>query len=286
MHAQIPSPTPAEAGYARRGSIESVLVPRSLFPVSPSGFSRRSALLGLAAAPLALRAQAGAAPRLRLVATEFPPYTTAALEGGGIASAITRAALERAGWVMELQYRPWVRALSELQQGAWDGVIGAWQSPERERFMAFPRPLGITNKIGFLARAGSAIAVHDLSKLAGLKIGTVRDYANPAAFEQAKLQRDEAVDDLSNLRKLLAGRIDLALIDKGVAFHLLQTQLREAATALTWLEPAVAEMPLYTALSRSKPGLQTRLAALNKGLAELQASGELARMLQRSARWY
>jgi polar amino acid transport system substrate-binding protein len=253
--------------------------------------SRRHALLTLAAsatlaaAPLPLRAAPRAAT-LRLVATEFPPYTSAALPEGGIASAITRAALDRSGLAMELHFRPWVRALSELQQGVWDGIIGAWKNPERERFMAYPRSLGITNKIGFMARAGSKLAVHDLGRLAGLKIGTVRDYANPPAFEAARLDRDEAVDDLSNLRKLLAGRVDLALIDKGVAHHLLQTELREAAQALVWLEPPVAEMPLYTALSRRKPAHQAQLVAFDRGLVELQTSGELSRILQRHARWY
>lgn len=246
--------------------------------------SRRTALLTLAAAPLGLRA--APAPRaLRLVATEFPPYTSATLADGGTATAITQAALARVGLSMELQFRPWVRALAELQQGLWDGVIGAWHHAERERFLAFPKPLGITNTIGFLARAGTTIAVDDLGKLGGLKIGTVRDYANPPTFEQARLQREEAIDDLTNLRKLMAGRIDLALVDKGVAFHLMQTQLREAASALVWLEPALAEVPLYTALSRRDPESATYQLALNKGLAELQGSGDLARLLQRSARW-
>ena len=245
---------------------------------------RRSlqALLGLGAA-LSLRVADAAKPgQLRLVSTEFPPYTSARLEGGGIAAQITRAALARQGLGLELQFRPWVRALSELQRGAWDGAVGLWHSPERDRFLSYGRPLGLNSRIGFMARAGSAISVREPSRLAGLRVGTVRDYVNPPAFERLRLERDEAVDDLGNLRKLLAGRVDLALVDQGVAHHLLQTQLREAATALVWLEPALAEQPLYTALTRQAG---THLPMLNKGLAELQASGELARLLQRGARW-
>jgi len=250
--------------------------------------SRRQTLLTLASTALALDAPAKApdtVKRIRLVATEFPPYTSEAIVDGGTAVAITRAALERVGVGLELGYRPWARALNEVQGGLWDGVIGAWHSRERESFLSFPQALGITNRIGFMARAGSSHAVGDLSKLGHLKIGTVRDYASPPAFEQAKLRRDEALDDISNMRKLLAGRIDLALIDKGVAFHLLQTQMRDAAPSFTWLEPALADVPLYTALSKRSTGLQAQMAALNKGLAELQSSGELARLLQRSARW-
>ena len=222
-------------------------------PGTGIGTTRRCMVLALATAALPGQAWAQPLPvsatggSLRLVATEFPPYTSATLKNAGTACAITRAALDRVGLSMVLQFRPWARAMVELQQGQWDGVIGAWHSPEREAFMAFPHPLGITNRIGFMARAGLPLDVSDLNRLGGLKIGVVRDYANPPAFDQARLQRDEAFDDLSNLRKLLAGRIDLALIDKGVAFHLMRTQLPESTKALVWLEPALAEVPLYTA---------------------------------------
>ena len=65
----------------------------------------------------------------------------------------------------------------------------------------------------------------------------------------------------------------------------IQTQLREAAAALVWLHPPVAELPLYTVLYRRGPQSPTQLSVLNKGLVELQGSGELARLLQRGARW-
>ena len=60
----------------------------------------------------------------------------------------------------------------------------------------------------------------------------------------------------------------------------------EALKAVVWLEPAVSEVPLYTALSRRDPALVTRLAAFNKGLSELQTTGDLARLLKKSASWF
>lgn len=235
------------------------------------------ASLAAAAAP------AAAAPVLSIVATEFPPYTTMERADGGPAAAITRAALARGGLDMRLEFRPWSRLLVELHRGLWDGVIGVWHSQQRESFLAFPQPLGIANRIGFMARVASPHEVKDLSRLGGLRIGVVRGYANPPAFVQAALQLDEALDDLGNLRKLLAGRIDLALVDKGVAAHLLRKQLKSEARALVWLEPSVDELPLYTAFARSRAGHESRLAAFNKGMSELQSSGQLARLLQNDA---
>ncbi len=250
--------------------------------------SRRHSLAWLAAAALpaglALPARAADAP-VRLVATEFPPYTGSTLPGGGIACEITRAALRQAGLSMELSFRPWARALLEFHRGDHDGVIGAWRSAERERTMRFPQPLGIVNQVGFMGRVDRKRRVDDLAALRGVRIGVVHGYANPPAFEAAQLSVEPAVDDLANLRKLLAGRVELALIDKGVGAHLLETQLREGAGKLAWVEPAVSEVPLYTVFSRARPEGERFSAALTRGMGELQGSGKLALLLQQGARW-
>ena len=193
---------------------------------------------------------------------------------------ITRAVLARQGFEMSSSVRPWARALSEAQEGVFDGLIGVWRNPERERSLLFPRPLGITNRIGFMARAGTSITVGDLRQLRRLTIGVVNGYANPPAIEEAQLKLDPSMDDLHNLRKLLVGRIDLALIDKGVARYLLQTHLPAGLTELTWLEPAVTEIPLYAALSRRSPDAQAKLTAFNSGLNRMQKDGELDQLLK------
>ncbi|MEJ6004469.1 transporter substrate-binding domain-containing protein [Paucibacter sp. AS339] len=274
--------------------------------------SRRNTLLTLAAASLSWRSgaateraepppipsensratSAAATPRssapLRLLTTEYAPYMSSTSGDGGAALAIGRAALERAGIAAEVLFRPWARVIAETERGESDGILGVWFEPSRERYLAYTQALGVSNRIGFMARAGNAIVVDDLSRLsqiAGLRIGTVRGYANPPRFEQIGFTTDLAIDDATNLRKLLAGRIDLVLIDKGVAFHLLQTQLREAAPRFQWLEPAVADMPLHMALTRNRPDFSALLGKVNRGLSELRDSGELAMILKRSAYW-
>ncbi|WP_431264508.1 substrate-binding periplasmic protein [Roseateles chitinivorans] len=247
--------------------------------------SRRESLLWLAATAVpALPARAADGP-LRMVATEFPPYTGSHLPGGGIACEITRAALHQAGHAMTLTFRPWARALLEFQRGEHDGVIGAWRSVERERTMRFPQPLGILNQVGFMARADRRRRIDDLAALRDLRIGVVHGYANPPRFEAANLTVEGAVDDLANLRKLQAGRVDLALIDKGVGAHLLETQLRESAGKLVWLDPAVSEVPLYTVFSKVRPEGERFAAALSRGIGDLQGNGRLAMLLQQGARW-
>ena len=252
-------------------------------------FRRRAALLALGCsvapampslASASIDARAGKSAALRMAMTEFPPYTGTDLPGGGTAAWVTRAVLARQGLEMHLSVRPWARALSETQEGIFDGLIGVWRNPDREHALLFPKPLGITNQIGFMARVGTSISVNDLRQLRGLTIGVVNGYANPPAVEEAQLQLEPAVDDLRNLRKLLIGRIDLALIDKGVARYLLRTQLTSGLAKLRWLEPAVTEMPLYTALSRRSTEVQARVAQFNVGLERMRQDGELDQVLK------
>ncbi|WP_374536738.1 substrate-binding periplasmic protein [Chitinimonas taiwanensis] len=229
---------------------------------------------------LALLGNVAAAPVLQLVSTEYPPYCGSELPEQGVFTALTRAAFKAAGFETRVVFRPWARVLAEARAGQHDAVLAVWYQAEREQYMVYSDPLWV-NRIGFYARAGETHPVHQLSALKGLRIGIVRGYANPPEFEAADLGGEAAVDDLTNLRKLQAGRLDLVLIEQALAAHLLKTQLREADGQLVWLEPALASPPLYVTLTRGKPQYRKHLAAFNRGLAEIRRNGEYARIVQR-----
>lgn len=248
-----------------------------------------AALWSLPATALSAVATSGAWARgapVRLAASEFPPYMSAALPGGGVSCQIAMEGFRAAGLDCLLEFRPWARAMSEFLAGQFDGLIATWWTPERAQQMAFSPELGVVNRFGFMARADRLRPVDDLARLKDLLIGTVNGYANPERFERAGLRQEKALDDLSNLRKLLIGRVDLALIDKGVAHHLLRTQLAAEARQLRWLEPEVGEYKQYVALHRAGEhrGMQMQ-AALTEGMARLRSSGALARLLRQGADW-
>lgn len=229
-------------------------------------------------------------PVLHLVSTEFAPYMGEKLPEQGVAVAIVRAALASQGWRLQVAFRPWARALTELEAGQHDGVLGAWYQPERERIMDFAQPMGIDNLVGYygLTKQRQAGANALPADLTGVHIGTVQGYANPQAFEQAvKLgaKADPARDDLTNLRKLLAGRVDLVLIDKGVARYLIATELKAAATQFSWIEPALERMPLHVAMAKSRPQHQSMRELMDRGQEAIARSGELERIRQRWKDW-
>ncbi|WP_374356556.1 substrate-binding periplasmic protein [Chitinimonas sp.] len=220
---------------------------------------------------------------MTLIATDFPPFTSADLPEQGFFTAIAQASLQAAGYPSTVTFQPWARVMAQMRKGQFDAVLAVWYQKQREQFLAFSEPLW-TNRIGFYGRAEQLIDVRQLAALKPYTIGVVRDYANPPQFDAAQLNTDAAVDDLGNLRKLQAGHVDLVLIDRAVAEFLLRTRLREGADQLVWLDPPLASMPLYIGFARNRPGYQRRLEAFNRGLAIIRANGEYDRIIKRLSR--
>jgi len=212
-----------------------------------------------------------------MATTEFAPYMGAQLNHQGVAVAIAAEAFRREGYTLQIRFLPWVRGLAYAKEGKVDGMVGMWYSQERTQWFAYSRSV-MSNKIGFYERRDNPIAFTDLAKLKPYTIGVVRAYANPPAFDAAHLHTDEAVDDITNLRKLAAGRLDLVLIDKAVAQYLIDNSLPELKGQLQWIEPPVDILPLYVGLSKQAPDFQKKLTALNAGMESMQRDGTLTRL--------
>lgn len=228
----------------------------------------------------ALCSSALAGRTLTLVSTDYPPYFASTLPEQGTLSALARAAFKAAGYDIKIVFRPWARLMKEVEIGQYDGVVAVWYKADRLGYLAYSDPIVDTN-IGFYGRRDRPMEVNKLDELQGKVIGTVRGYANPPAFDAAKLTTEDAVDDLTNLRKLQAGRLDLVLIDHALAHWLVKQSLPGAAPKITWLEPPIQTMPLYVGLGKKAPDAPQLLAAFNRGLAAIHANGEYAAIMKR-----
>jgi len=233
---------------------------------------RHLSLLAVFAVVLVGTGRAQAGESIQLVSTEYPPYMGAALPNGGITVDIVSRAFRRAGYDPVVTFRPWARALDEAQDGQYDGVVFLWHSAGREKYFAFSNALP-TSQIGFYKLKSNKIAFRTLADLASYTIGIGRGYANPPSFEAAHLQTESGVDDEENLRKLDAHRLDLVLIDRGVAAYLLGSNLARFAGDMEWIDPPIDEQIQYLGLSLNRPGYQVKLDAFNRALASLYADG-------------
>jgi len=251
------------------------------------------AVLLLAATGVAAAANPAAkAPRpvVRLATLEWEPYIGTRLADQGYTAALIRAAFAEQGMDVKIEFYPWARALHLARTGAVDGLMPEYFNPSRqtefEYSSGFPGgPLVLYKRRGDAIAFSTDPGKHQDAALRALqarRFGVVRGYLNTPVFDAAKyLRKEEANDDATNLRKLVYGRIDLAVIDRRVAEHLIRTQYPDYAKKIEPMSPPLADIPLYIAFSRRSPRKDAALVAFNQGLAAMRADGRIAALYKR-----
>ncbi|MGQ0587444.1 MAG: substrate-binding periplasmic protein [Gammaproteobacteria bacterium] len=227
------------------------------------------------------------AKSVQLATTEWPPYIGQSLPGRGYVHMLTERAFAASGYRAEIRFYPWARALALARDGKVAGLLPEYFDAARTGEFAYSRPFP-GGPVGFYVRRDSQLSLpksmatkpaEALATLKHLRFGVVRGYLNAPVFDSAPdLKREDAKDDLTNLRKLYHRRVDAIVIDRNVAEYLLRTAVPEFAAALAYLEPPLAQHPLYVAFSLTAPDHAALLQAFNRGLDRLEASGELAKI--------
>ena len=229
------------------------------------------------------------AENLRLVTGELPPYATQERTDDGIALAIVRKAFAIGGSTVSYTFKPWTRSLEEARAGLWDGTAYWGKNPARDvGFLISDNVL--TEQWVFLYRQrGDAAPVFDWHTLADLKsqrIAAVQSYTYTPEFWQMQkagsLQVEFAQDDLGNLRRLVAGRVDVVVIERNVACYLMNANFKPEAVAGLRAHPKLLtnQFTTHLMLSDKLPQSAERMKAFNRGLAQLKKSKDYAALLQ------
>jgi len=216
---------------------------------------------------------------ITLATLDWAPYVGQKLPDYGFTSEIISAAFKRAGYTVKIEFLPWARVLQEVETGKYDAGYPAYYSDERaQKYLlsdAFAN--GIT---GFYKRKADTIAYTSLQDLKPYRIGVIMGYVNSPEFDAATyLQKEEAIDEATNLNKLLAKRIDLTVLDKFTAQYVISTSLPAGKDALEFLEPPLLVQPLHVMVSRQTQGAEQKLRDFNEGLKKIRADGTLDQIL-------
>ena len=235
-------------------------------------------VLGLWAAALPLAIQA--APPLRLVADKWPPFTDTALPGQGIATALVKAALLRAGYDSALEQVPWARALAGVRLGRYDVLINAWYDPSRHAIGTFSDAY-LSNRLRLLARQPSQLRIDSPNGLRGLRIAVVRGYAYTDALDLNRgLRRIEVGNFASAVQMLAAGRVDVAVEDEYAARYYLQREAADVRASLDFVGEPLGENGLRILVSAHHPEHDQIVARFESAIAAMKADGTYAQMLR------
>jgi len=238
-----------------------------------------------ACACLAQPATTSAKDHLSIVlgSDEWPPYLGSSLPYNGILSRVVSAAFARSNVAVSYRFLPNNRSLQSARNGTVDGSLGWAFSTERQLDLLYSQPI-LTARMVFFQRKGAERHWSQLTELAGLRIGiTIGNYYSDEferLMQQGVLHTDAAADDLSNLRKLLARRIDLFPADEEVGRYLLSHNFSPVhASQLSSSQPFWLA-PLHVVIWRRHIHGEELITRFNQGLQALHESGEFERMVR------
>lgn len=227
---------------------------------------------------------AKAEQKIILASTNWAPYAADTLENQGFTAEIIKEAFKRTGYSVELVFLPWKRAITEAEQGKYDGLFSAYYSDERAQKFVISEPY-ISSPLMLCVRKNFSkdkyVSIRDFS---GQTLGTVRGYANTPEIDSADyIQKDEAVDDSMNFTKLLRERIDVIVIDKYVAMAELQKIKAEGKIRgeIKFLEPALEMKPVHVMFPKVKADHQKIMEAFNQGLKAIKGDGTIQKIKEK-----
>lgn len=211
---------------------------------------------------------------VKLASLEWPPYAGANITAGGTVTDTVRRAFAASGYKLVVEYHPWPKAVALGENGkGFAGYFPSYYSADRERRTELSDPVG-ESPLGFAQRADSPSIWASLDDIRALKIGVVEGYINTSALDRriasGEQSADATADDVSNLMKLAAGRIDLAVVDSKVFANLMGNDPRLTGfRGQLVMNPRLLELKsIHVAFRRSAEG--RRLSrALSEGLRRI-----------------
>ena len=231
----------------------------------------------LLATPALLCLPLAAEPRLATL--EYPPYSSQTQAAGGSIVDADPQRLRHPGLHPEHRLHALGAGARRAAFRPLPGALALWPQEIRKERLHASRPL-LYSQLGFFVRRDTPVHFTDLSELHGRRVGIVRGYGYPPRILGSGIVTEEAVDDISNLRKLAARRFDLVLLERLVGEHLMAGD-SELRGQLIWQEPALERIPLVVGFSAPQAVQPDWAAIFERGPRELHASGEYLRILKR-----
>lgn len=212
---------------------------------------------------------AAAADQVRLTSLEWPPYSGESLPGGGTFFQSVETALAAVGDDVAVDFFPWNRAVRLGLAG--EDYVGYGPEYFAEDYECeWSDPIG-NSPVGFVQNVDTPIAWETVSDLTAYTIGVVQGYVNDGAefdamIASGALTVDAVADDLANVRKVAAGRIDAAVIDRNVLDFLVSEVEPDLAGHVAMNDHLLVVHDLYVCFAPTESGRAAR-DHFNEGLA-------------------
>jgi polar amino acid transport system substrate-binding protein len=220
---------------------------------------------------------------------EFPPFSYFRHDAHGttvvgFAVDVATELLAASGRTLRVDLIPWSRCLEAAGKGAYDFVLSARKTAERDVFLAYPTPYASMRPIYVYDRRHPMPPVLDGARLAGERICGLFGYSYDDQLVQGGSIDRGAKSLAAAAAKLRAGRCDLFLTTvesrdgaRLIADHDIFPTGEFGSATLAGAAPT----PIYMPVSRTVAYSAALVELLSRATEAMQASGEADRLAQR-----
>ncbi len=131
----------------------------------------------------------------------------------GLVYDIAKTLTGRAGYSLQTEAQPWTRALQTAKETPNVLVFSLARNPEREEAYYWIGPVTSSEVWLFKLKSRSDVQIANIDDVKNYVIGNVASSSTSALLAKHKAKIDPAPSNVSNCRKLKAGRVDLVPFD-------------------------------------------------------------------------
>lgn len=206
---------------------------------------------------------ASAAGPLTIVTESWPPYVyEASATPMGFDYEVVLSVFSKMGIDVLIRFYPWKRCVQMMRAQQADAILDAGMNEARKAYLIYPEePLSSSESVFFFLK-GKPFTFNDLADLSGKTVGTSLGYQYSDAFNTATHFSKEPVASIEqNFTKLLAGRLDLVIVNRSVG--LFKSKEMGIGEVIDHTANPVSGGPLYLAFARKAgaAALSARFAA-------------------------
>jgi ABC-type amino acid transport substrate-binding protein len=211
-----------------------------------------------------------------LVENAADPFSRA--DGTGYANDLVKAAFAAAGVPVTLAVVPYVRCKTKVLDGSAAACVSMSWAPAFEGHVKFSdEHLIEVHPVYFELTARPLVARSEAELGAGVRIGIIRGYEYPDSAMAVRTRGaifDEGASEIANLKKLVAGRLDAAMVMDnqltGTAHWL--TEAGVSGLVREAFKSASSEVG-YLGVSTSHPRGLSALEQFNRGMKIIRSDG-------------
>lgn len=217
-----------------------------------------------------------------LVTGDLPPYVDISKENYGCEPEIVSSAFDEVGIKIKFKFYPWNRCQYMVEKGTVFATFPYSKNEEREDKFLFSSPiLWASTSFFYDERHIKKFSYNELTDLKSYRIGALEGYFYIEMLENAGLKLDSTDTEISGIKKLIKGRIDLIPIDSIQGRILLDTNFPDDSQYIQMLKKPLVRSAHHLMVSKTYPNSKEILKQFEKGLNLIKEKGVYDKILDK-----